>query len=224
MTEQTSSGEKFQMQAQHKSFWDTAEKISKTLSIASIPIVLAIGGWLIQKRLQDQTLRRDYVQLAVTVLKEPASSQDMKNWAVNLLSVNSPVPFNQQIQTDLSNGTIQIPAKFEVTPATIVPAVDTSANSGDAGDWELKGFEALFNRDADNALDAFKNAEKKSPTFHSVTEIRKLLEEKRGELNAAPKEGQSDVWKNLYRTVQDKYSWKLSSEVKSILAEKINKS
>ena len=224
MTEQTSSGEKFQTQAQQKSFWDTAEKISKTLSIAAIPIVLAIGGWLIQKRLQDQTLRRDYVQLAVTVLKEPASSQDMKNWAVNLLSVNSPVPFNQQIQTDLSNGTIQIPEKFEVTPATIVPAVNTSANSGDAGDWESKGFEALFNRDADTALEAFKNAEKKSPTFHSVAELRKLLEEKRGELNVAPKEGPSEVWKNLYRTVQDKYSWKLSAEIKSMLAEKINKS
>lgn len=224
MTEQTSSDEKFQMQAQRKNFWDTAEKISKTLSIAAIPIVLATGGWLIQKRLQDQTLRRDYVQLAVTVLKEPASTKDMKDWAVNLLSVNSPVPFNQQIQTDLSTGKIQIPAKFEVTPATIVPAIDTSANSGDAGDWELKGFEALFNRDADTALEAFKNAEKKSATFHSVAEIRKLLEEKRVELNAAPKEGRSDVWKSLYRTVQDKYSWKLSPEIKSKLAEQFNNS
>jgi len=203
-----------------ESFWATAEKISKTVSIAAIPIVLAMGGWIIQKRLQDQTLRRDYVQLAVTVLKEPASSQDMKNWAVNLLSANSPVPFTQQIQADLSNGKIQIPADFEVTPATIVPAVNASANSGDAGDWELKGFEALFNRDVDSALEAFKSAEKKSPAFHSVAEIRKLLEKKRDELNAEPKEGPSDVWKGLYAAVLKDYSWKLPAEIKSKLAEK----
>jgi hypothetical protein len=225
MTEQTSSGRTFQSDAQHKSFWETAEKISKTFSIAAIPVVLAIGGWIIQRRLQDQTLQRDYVQLAVTVLKEPASSQDMKDWAVSLLAKNSPVPFAQKIQVDLSNGKIQLPATFEVTPATVAPGVDASANSGDsAADWELKGFDALFSRDADNALEAFKNAEKKSPAYHSVAEIRKLLESKRAELNGAPKEGPSDAWKAVYSTVLKEYSWRLSSEIKSTLAERISKS
>jgi len=222
MKEQTNSAET--SATPDKSFWETAEKISKTFSIAAIPVVLAAGGWLIQKRLQDQTLRRDYVQLAVTVLKEPASSQDMKTWAVDLLSVNSPVPFTRQIQTDLSNGKIQIPVNFEVTPVTIVPA-NASANSGnDAADWELKGFDALFSRDADAALEAFKNAEKKAPNFHSVAEIRKLLESKRIELNAAPKEGPSSVWKAVYSTILKEYSWRLSSEIKSNLTDQISKS
>jgi hypothetical protein len=212
MTTQTSSGDN----GPKKNFWDTAEKISKTVSIAAIPIVLAIGGWLIQKRLQDQTLRRDYVQLAVSILKEPNSSDNMKNWAVNLLAENSPVPFDQYFQSDLLSG--KIPPNFEVTSTTTVAAVH------DAADFELKGFDALFNRDADSALAAFKNAENKSPIFHSVAEIRKLLEEKLEQLNAAPKEGPSEVWKEVYSTILKQYSWRLSSETKSMLADRISKS
>ena len=225
MAEQTNSDGTIESPAQRKSFWETAEKISKTFSIAAIPIVLATGGWIIQRRLQDQTLQRDYVQLAVTVLKEPASSQDMKDWAVSLLAQNSPVPFAHQIQVDLSTGKIVLPPTFEVTPATVAPAAEASANpSDDAVGWELKGFDALFSRDADSALEAFKNAEKKSPTYHSVAEIRKLLESKRAELNAAPKEGPSEAWKAVYSTVLKEYSWRLSSEIKSTLAERISKS
>lgn len=225
MTEQTRSGEKSQSDARRQNFWETAEKISKTFSIAAIPVVLAIGGWMIQRRLQDQTLQRDYVQLAVTVLKEPASSKDMKDWAVSLLAKNSPVPFSQSIQVNLASGNIQLPAKFDVAPAAAASAAETTANGGDsAGDWELKGFDALFSRDADSALEAFKNAEKRSATFHSVAEIRKLLESKKAELNAAPKEGPSDAWKAVYSTVLKEYSWRLSSEIKSTLADRISKS
>jgi hypothetical protein len=226
MTEQTRSGEKSQSDEPRRNFWETAEKISKTFSIAAIPVVLAIGGWMIQRRLQDQTLQRDYVQLAVTVLKEPASSQDMKDWAVSLLAKNSPVPFAQSIQVNLSNGNIQLPAKFEVAPAAAAaPPVETTASGGDsAGDWELKGFDALFSRDADSALEAFKNAEKKSSTYHSVKEIRELLESKKAELNAAPKEGPSPAWNAVYSTVLKKYSWRLLPEIKSTLADRISKS
>ena len=225
MTEQTRSGENPQSAAPRQSFWEIAEKISKTFSIAAIPVVLAVGGWVIQRRLQDQTLQRDYVQLAVTVLKEPASSQDMKDWAVSLLAKNSPVPFAHNIQVNLSNGSIQLPAKFDVAPAAAAPAVETSTNTGDsAGDWELKGFDALFSRDADRALEAFKNAEKQSPTYHSVAEIRKLLESKTAELKAAPKEGPSEAWKTVYSTILKEYSWRLSPEIKSTLAERISKS
>ncbi len=219
----TQSGSNEAIKSHDTSFWDTAEKVSKTVSIAAIPVVLAIGGWLIQKRLQDQTLRRDYVQLAVTVLKEKESTPDMKNWAVDLLSVNSPVPFTKQIQSDLLNG--KIPVSFEVTPATTNATVVSSANSGDdAADLELKGFDALFNRDADGALEAFKNAEKKFPNFHSVSEIRKLFEKMRDELKAAPKEGPSDAWKKCYSTILTQYSWRLSPETKATLADRISKS
>lgn len=56
------------------SWLDTVEKISRILSIAAIPVVIAIGGWLIQRQLQNQSIRRDYVQLAVSILQDPDPS------------------------------------------------------------------------------------------------------------------------------------------------------
>ena len=210
---------------QERSFWDTAEGISRTLSIAAIPFVLAVGGWIIQKRLQDQTVKRDYVQLAVTVLKEPASSKDMKKWAVDLLNDNSPTRFTPDIEKSLSDGTIQLPTNFNLTPTTAVPAVTSSANSKDeAVNWELKGFDFLVHRDAESALQAFANAEKLWPDYHSVREIRKLLEEKRTELVPAPKEGRSDAWKNFYHTLLANYSWGMTPDIKSKITEQLNNS
>src|SRR5437763_3594088 len=144
--------------------WEAIERVSKTLSIAAIPIVLAVGGWVLQERLQDQTVGRDYVQLAVTILKEPNSSKDMKTWAVQLLNDNSPTKFTPEITTNLSNGSIQLPQSFNVGPASTVPAISAPlVPTDEAENWELKGFGFLFERDAESALQAFKNAERLSP-------------------------------------------------------------
>ena len=54
---------------------DTAEKLARIVSIAAIPVVIAIGGWLIQRQLQDQAIRRDYVQLSLSILQNPDPSK-----------------------------------------------------------------------------------------------------------------------------------------------------
>lgn len=69
------------------SWLDTVEKISRMLSIAAIPVVIAIGGWLIQRQLQNQSIRRDYVQLALSILQNPDPSRvspEIREWAVEL--------------------------------------------------------------------------------------------------------------------------------------------
>jgi hypothetical protein len=35
---------------------DAAERISRVVSIAAIPVVLAVGGWIIQRQFQNQTV------------------------------------------------------------------------------------------------------------------------------------------------------------------------
>ena len=72
---------------------DTAERISRMASIAALPIILAIGGWVIQRQLQNRTVSRDYVQLALTILQNPDQSKvapELREWAVELLNANSP--------------------------------------------------------------------------------------------------------------------------------------
>jgi len=206
-------------QGQQISNWETLERILKTLSIVAIPVVLGVGSWIIQARLQNQTVSRDYVQLAVSILKEPKASNidpEMRTWAVELLNENSPTKFNKQVFDQLKAGTTQLPESFSVTQP--VAPVSAAANPrSEATDWELKGFEALVNKDAEGALQAFTNAENLWPVYHNVSEIRKLLQESLSTLAAAPKEGKSEPWSNLYRTLTSKYSFGMPPEIRAKL-------
>lgn len=80
----------------------------KAISIAAVPVVLAVGGWYIQRQLQNQTLSRDYVQLAVSILKEPDSAAQtnpvLRAWAVDLLRENSPTRLSDQLVEQLKTG------------------------------------------------------------------------------------------------------------------------
>lgn len=112
-----------------ESWLDSAEKISRMLSIAAIPVVIAIGGWLIQRQLQDQSIRRDYVQLAVSILQNPDPSKvppEIRDWAVELLNENSPTKLNAQAVANLKSGTVTLPG-FNFTPsAALTPGLQKS--------------------------------------------------------------------------------------------------
>ena len=94
--------------------WDTLERASKTLSIAAIPVVLAVMGVFAQRQLQDQTVGRDYVQLAVSILKEPEDAQKvtpkLRAWAVDLLNDNSPTKLSKEVIEELKSGQSILPA------------------------------------------------------------------------------------------------------------------
>lgn len=212
-----------------KSPWKTIESVSKTLSIAAIPVVLAVGGWIIQQRLQDQTVSKDYVQLAVSILKEPESSPikpdrtAMRAWAVKLLNDNSPTKFTPEVSEQLRTGQAQLPASFEVSTETTPTLITKSASNprDEAASWESKGFDFLVSKNAEAALLAFKNAENLWPSYHNVAEIRKLLEANLASLTSAPKEGKSEAWTAFYRTLVTKYSWGMPADIKGKLNEQL---
>lgn len=92
--------------------WDALERASKTLSIAAIPIVLAVMGVLAQRQLQDRAVSRDYVQLAVSILQDPDTEKvtpELREWAVNLLNDNSPTKLSQRISDELKSGRSILP-------------------------------------------------------------------------------------------------------------------
>jgi len=106
------------------SWLDTAEKLSRMLSIAAIPVVIAIGGWLIQRQLQDQTIRRDYVQLALSILQNPDPSKvppEIREWAVDLLNENSPTKLNAQAIQSLKSGAITLSGFSFVPSSALTP-------------------------------------------------------------------------------------------------------
>src|SRR5215471_4668723 len=103
---------------------DAIERISRTASIAAIPVVLAIGGWIIQRQLQNQTVSRDYVQLALTILQSPDQSKvppELREWAVDLLNENSPTKLNAKAIRTLKSGEITLPSFRFVPSAALTP-------------------------------------------------------------------------------------------------------
>jgi len=102
--------------------WDRVETVSRTLSIAAIPVLLAVVGWLVQKQIQKQSVGKDYVQLAVSILREPDSSKvnpELRGWAVDLLNAYSVVKLSDAVSTVLKAGQATLPPLegFAATPS-----------------------------------------------------------------------------------------------------------
>ena len=92
--------------------WNRLETISRILSIAAIPILVALVGWLVQRQIQNQSVRKDYVQLAVSILREPDSSKvsvELRSWAVDLLTAYSAVKLGGAVSKVLKAGEAVLP-------------------------------------------------------------------------------------------------------------------
>ena len=92
--------------------WNQLETISRILAIAAIPIVVALGGWLVQRQLQKQSVGKDYVQIALSILREPDSSKvsvELRSWAVDLLNAYSAVKLSDAVSKGLKAGQAVLP-------------------------------------------------------------------------------------------------------------------
>lgn len=91
--------------------WDK-EKLERVQAIASIassiamPIVIAVAGFLVQRQFTADGLKKDYVQIAASILKENAATQepDLRKWAVQTLDENAPIPFSKKAKQGLQTG------------------------------------------------------------------------------------------------------------------------
>jgi hypothetical protein len=78
----------------------------QALSAILVPIVVVVVGGNIQQSITKQTTAKDYVSLAIDILKADPKIQDIKgnplrDWAVDVLTLDSPVPISQAAQTQL---------------------------------------------------------------------------------------------------------------------------
>ena len=106
------TGAAWRMSTSPKTKLDKWEQLAKIASLFALPVVVAILGYIVQKQLASDNLSRDYVQLAVGVLKEKKQpgDEELRRWAVNLLNSNSPnVKLNPIVMEQLQNGDVRIP-------------------------------------------------------------------------------------------------------------------
>ncbi|MCO8163888.1 hypothetical protein NJC38_17175 [Pseudomonas sp. 21LCFQ010] len=65
--------------------------VTQIVSMLAIPVVLAVVGFSVQRSLQEQQIKRDYVSLAVSLLLpkkdgEKETSPELRSWATALLN------------------------------------------------------------------------------------------------------------------------------------------
>jgi WD40 repeat protein len=96
---------------------DKLEQGAKVFSLVAIPVVIPIALAIYSARIQEaserQTIDRDYVELAVSILKEHQSdvSPGLRDWAVNLLNEHSPTKFQPDVLEKLTSGEISLVGK-----------------------------------------------------------------------------------------------------------------
>lgn len=81
-------------------FLDKTHTVASILSLVLIPTAIAVVGWWIQSSLSEQSVKKDYVQIAVGILSDQrtADDSDLRSWATEVLSKNSPVPFKPTLR------------------------------------------------------------------------------------------------------------------------------
>jgi WD40 repeat protein len=124
------------------SILDTVERLAKIFAIVAIPIVipiaLAIYSARVQQATQSETINRDYVQLAVSVLEQKKNDVDpgLRDWAVDLLDEHSPTKFQPAVVAALKSGAVSLPALIAgitETVSTISTNKQWSATAGPEG-------------------------------------------------------------------------------------------
>ena len=84
-----------------KDSWDKLKAGATVFSLIAVPVVLAVGGWVIQQRIAEQSTRREYVQLALGILRDipdekNKDAQSLRDWAISIVDGYAPIKLTQE--------------------------------------------------------------------------------------------------------------------------------
>jgi hypothetical protein len=79
------------------------QSLSTIFAAIAIPLLIALLSWTTQLSTTSQTVQKDYVELAGTILKESDTdkNQVLREWAVQVMNKYSPVPFSPAVKNTL---------------------------------------------------------------------------------------------------------------------------
>jgi hypothetical protein len=80
--------------------------LATIFSLVAVPLAIAGGGWIIQASIASEGVRKDYVALAIGVLREapePASADRdaLRTWAIEIIDRHSPVQLTAAAKEEL---------------------------------------------------------------------------------------------------------------------------
>lgn len=178
--------------SQKKSGLDTFERISKIISIIAIPLIIAIYGNLIKQKLSNQSLEKDYVNLAVEILtkNEDEVDQPIREWAVDLLNDNAPTKMSEKAISTLKNGDSKLPnlkiADEEFNSKNFDKAAEyytslINANPNDPELFSKRGYSYYQKRQFNKAIKDFNKAIQLEPNEYAYYFFKSLVYSKIGD-------------------------------------------
>lgn len=122
----------------------TIKQWVQIVSSAAIPIAIAFGGWLIQSAISDAGLKKDYVQIAVSVLKESPTKENeqLREWAISIIDKNAPVPIPAKLKSQLADMRLLTLADLNVQKRIECK----KAKDKETVDWLVENFPERFSR------------------------------------------------------------------------------
>ncbi|WP_155774318.1 hypothetical protein [Burkholderia pseudomultivorans] len=83
-------------------------KYAQIFAFVTGPIAVAVVGWLAQQSVAESGIKRDYVQMAAQILREPRKPDDVaaRKWAAELINKYSPVSFSDEAASQLSQSSV----------------------------------------------------------------------------------------------------------------------
>lgn len=84
----------------------TIQAIVTMVATIAVPVVLGVVGWQVQASIARQTVQKDFVQMALGIITKPPAKGDerLRQWAVEVLDKNAPVPFTKALREELIHG------------------------------------------------------------------------------------------------------------------------
>lgn len=94
------------------------KNLSQIVSAVAIPLVLAYYGSSLQAEQAQNGLKKDYVSIAASILKDVDYSRDpeLRQWAVSVLDENAPQPFSRTAKESLARGRVTVIGSLEWVP------------------------------------------------------------------------------------------------------------
>jgi hypothetical protein len=97
--------------APKRNIFENIESICKGFGMLLVPIAIAGFGWMIQSSIAQQSVSKDYVNLAIQILQKPENATKdpgLKRWAVALLNKTAPVELDQSTGDRLASGELSL--------------------------------------------------------------------------------------------------------------------
>ena len=88
--------------------WQAVNAISGLLAAVAVPLVLAVIGSRYTNALKEREIQGRFVELALSILKEPprAEARGVREWAIAVVNQYSGVPLGREATEDLKSGVL----------------------------------------------------------------------------------------------------------------------